>query len=1743
MKNLALKANEISSTRIFTLLLALLFLTVSANAQNTNVGSTPLGIAPGSPSGSYPLSDFESVNLYNGGLNFRLPLLQIGGRGGAGYPITLHLEQKWTVTKHLEPGVGTFYWAEPGWWSEEGGGWRTLDTGRVHIRRGGSSTYYFSCGGYVNNVSLSRITFSAPDGTEYELRDAPTGGQPKVPQPCSTGFNRGRTFVTADGTTATFISDFDIIDPYWHADDETTIPPAAGYLMLRDGTRFRVENGTIKWMRDRNGNKVEFTHDVYKRVVSIKDSLNRLVTIDYSSGTTITFKGAGGTTRTIRIGSTTLANALRSGYTLQTASQLFPELHGTSYAHNPEVISYVELPDGRRYDLQYNSYAELARVVLPTGGAIEYDYAAGLTDGAASGVFNIPLNKAIYRRVVERRVYPDGASGSGYASRMTFSRPESLSANAGYVISDQYNASGTLLGRSQHYFYGSPRTSFSQKPTEYPAWQDSREYQTDVFDTNGSTILRRVNNTFAQRAAVSWWTGTAETAPPNDPRLIETTTTIEPGGANRIAKQTFGFDDAVPYNNQNNVKEYDFGTGAAGALLRETRTTFLTDSNYTNTDVHLRSLGTQVSAFDGSGVERARSTSEYDNYSGATHHAALVARTNVSGADTGFGTGYLTRGNATGSTRYLLTNGSVTGSVSSYAKYDVVGNVLESIDARGNSTYFEFIDRFGSADGEARAQGGSAELGSQSSFALATKVTNAVGHVTYTQFDFYSGKPVDAEDANGIISSGYYVDALGRPTKVISAVGTASANQTTFVYDDPNRTITSTSDKTSYNDNALKSESVYDKMGRTIESRQYEGGSNYIVTKQEYDVLGRAYKSSNPYRPWQSESAVWTTTNYDALGRVISVTTPDNAVVSTSYAGDSVTVTDPAGKARKSRSDALGRLIEVYENPAGLNYLTSYAYDVLDNLRTVSQGGQTRTFDYDSLKRLSSATNPESGTISYSYDENSNLRFKTDARGIVTENRYDVLNRVTTILYRINGQPDPNTGDVEYLYDNAQNGKGRLWLTYKWGAKTFHSVVGRYDEMGRITTYHNLFGNGQGGWHPSYDVDRTYNLAGHVISQTYPSGRTVTYGYDSAGRTTSFSGNLGDSTSRTYATGITYSPLGGIRTEQFGTDTALYHKLQYNIRGQLWDVRLSTVNDELNWNRGAIVNHYSFPYGTGTSGPDNNGNLLMQQHWVPNDDGYSLMQQNYDYDSLNRLISIGEYANGATLSGSQNFGYDRWGNRTITGATGTGINNKQFTVNPANNRLGVPSGQSGTMSYDAAGNLTTDTYSGAGVTRAYDADNRMVSETQTAGFVAGAYSYNAAGQRVRRKVDATEIWQVYGIDGELLAEYAEAGAVTSPQKEYGYRNGELLVTAEPNAGNNVVQWLVGDQLGTPRMIADKTGSLAGIKRHDYLPFGEELYAGTGNRTTGMGYSADSVRQKFTSHERDNETGLDYMQARYFNSSAGRFISPDSVGGSRLNPQSLNLYTYVINNPVNHNDPSGHMANPINPIGCILGFENAMAPMLAQDPTKTTPRVPSGYETLPDGTLAKKGGGAVIEESVTVSAKRGFFKRVLGRLGRVLGFAGGRVGGAAGHIVAEMIDPQPVGGGDADLGISSHPWLTPGIQLTFSNGRFYAHRLEQETIFFRYFGPTPMIGGGVGYFSTQQFSTAEEARRMLALSPTVTNNTAQTVVDVTVPAGTIVLIGQAAPQSPRNKYPGGGSQVVVENPKNPAMRYGTPRRLP
>jgi hypothetical protein len=119
---------------------------------------------------------------------------------------------------------------------------------------------------------------------------------------------------------------------------------------------------------------------------------------------------------------------------------------------------------------------------------------------------------------------------------------------------------------------------------------------------------------------------------------------------------------------------------------------------------------------------------------------------------------------------------------------------------------------------------------------------------------------------------------------------------------------------------------------------------------------------------------------------------------------------------------------------------------------------------------------------------------------------------------------------------------------------------------------------------------------------------------------------------------------------------------------------------------------------------DNNGNLKKQHVDVPDNEqvsSYVAYTSWFSYDALNRLQAVnGErWASGPNVVSDywrQTNIYDRYGNRRIdpngTATYGTGINNQDFTVNTANNRLGVPAGQSGVMTYDGAGNLVNDTY-------------------------------------------------------------------------------------------------------------------------------------------------------------------------------------------------------------------------------------------------------------------------------------------------------------------------------------------------------------------------------------------------------------------------------------------------------------------
>jgi RHS repeat-associated protein len=1751
------------ATNLLGVAMLLLVLSAAASAQSGNTafdGFTPEGLKAGAPAGSYQLTGFDNVNYFNGNLNFNLPLLHVGGRGEAGFTIPLRIERKWRVIKTPSPP-----WVN----TPEPNDWQAIDPGYgpgVLIgRRTGLVSQ--SCNSIESSTTdtLTRFTFTAGDGTEYELRDTALNGITKqtIYSYCSVGltFNRGKVFVSADGTGVTFISDTDILDS--DASPVSQIYPN-GYLLMPNGSRYRIDSGKVTWIRDRNGNKISFQYGGWGPggLSKITDSLNREVNIAYGNDPAtpyndhdeITFKGFGGgsTVRTIKIFYSQMSSVMATDrnanppvpYPIKSYGQLFPEMNGSTSTpfDQQQIVSSVELPDGRSYQFRYNSYGELARVELPTGGAIEYDYLAGLSGGlpTASGSYGgggAYIDKQIYRRVSARRVYGDKNS-SIYEYKTTISRPESIGGgNLGYVDVENLDYYGAFLSKERHYYTGSARVPIAQQPTDYSQWKTGREWKTESFASDGTTTLRRMENTWQQPQDGYSWPLTMpeanDTVRANNPKITQTLNTLV--DTNQVSKQTFAFD---AHFNQTDVYEFDYGSGAAPTYAtRHTHSDYVTVNavnginyagpasgpNYTPSDYHIRNLPWKkivysVNTATGAESKASQAEFEYDRYDASAYHASLLGRSDISGMDSGYiaTNSSPARGNVTKVTSYSDAVG-LAGAVSSYKQYDVAGNVLVSVDALGNATTFDFRDNFGSPDGTAQSGGNPSNTAppelsaaSKKAYAIPFKMSNALGHTSYAQYDYYLGKPVDSEDPNGVKSSIYYADALDRPTKGIRAVGTAAAGQTLFIYNDkdivvsgnPPRSITTIKDKDvlgeSNSGNGLKSLALYDGLGRTWRGATYEGntgaGNTWAIADTQFDGLGRVSKTSNPYRAADPSagaasppSGTWTATTYDALGRALTVQTPDTAVVTTVYSGNAVTVIDPAGKQRRSLTDGLGRLIRVDE-PDGTNSLgavgsptqpTYYTYDALGNLRRVQQGTQTRWFAYDSLSRLIYAKNPEQTTnsafvytdntvspantqwsVKYQYDANGNLLQKTDARNVGVIYAYDALNRNTTVNYD-NTAVNP---DITRYYDNSAAGtygKGRFWYDYAGGdysngQNVEHKAIDGYDPLGRPLSMRRHF-KLNGTWSNGFTTSQTCDLAGNVKAITYPSGNVVNYSYNAAGQQAGFTGKLGGLTGGgpggdvNYATGMQYNPRGQMIRETFGTNAALYHRKHYNRRGQLFDIRLGTdgssswdVEDPQvwqwangSWNLGALRLYYSASQndysGANPAQADNNGNVYYMEHFVPtaldgskNITNWVLGTDSYLYDELNRIKRVTEsYTNYVATSIKQSYLYDRYGNRRIDLANtdvtsaGSGVTRIDFKALTANNRLVAASDTTGDdtssdlMRYDKAGNLVVDNYSpdpGKRGGMEYDAENRM---TKAVG-ISHQYRYDADGKRTRKLVSGSlELWLVYGVNGELVAEYDATLPGGTLKKEYGYRGGQMLVVYDSAlATNDKLKWMVTDHLGSTRMVVNRTGDLGGVQRRDYLPFGEELASTVGHRAApGSGYAVTvDPRQKFGSKERDNETGLDFFEARYFCSTQGRFTSPDEFAGGPVelfavaaavnptffadltNPQSLNKYQYCYDNPLRYVDSNGHLAEETN---------------TDPDPCCDPNRVAAGAAT---GAGVGAVAGAIIGGAVGGAGGAAGGTLVAPGVGTVGGAVGGGIGGAESGAAIGAAIGGAIGGG-------------------------------------------------------------------------------------------------------------------------------------
>lgn len=1162
---------------------------------------------------------------------------------------------------------------------------------------------------------------------------------------------------------------------------------------------------------------------------------------------------------------------------------------------DPVVLAEIVLPDGTSYKFTYNNYGELDKIVYPTGAYEKYEYAASSLDVDQDQQPYIQAR----RKITSRKLSVNGQGNDilewKYLENVGLTVDDNPTANIRFRRISIIAPDKT---RTEFYKYDPTPNNGQGRPYWTFGLADAREglvFQKKIYSTSpdglGGQLLRReitqyeqTNNNYQFSTVCGQTPFTRSVNAYRNARPTKHVSILFEGSGPALAQtetyvydttnqlttgldqtQAYAYHYAVVDNNTAQTGKID--QIPQGNLARYTETTYLNDSIYRNRNILGLSLTSKI--WDGAGNIASQSEMRYDE-AGYTPEVGRALPTSSRVWDS-------TKGSATDTNAYLTT----------HAKFDVYGNQIEATDAEGNTTVTEYDATYQTFPVKTRAP-----------IPDPTPSQNPDGQPHGSQtalestanYDYTAGLVLSTTDVNGQVTQMEYNDPFLRLTRVIPptdgaqviteyGLGTTEATR----YVKVKRQINA--------GNWREATTFYDGVGRTVKT-QLKDVNGDVFTETQYDNMGRVQQVTNPYRA--SENIFWTLTGYDDLGRVIKVTTPDGAQVQTSYSlsttgviGAIKTNMDQAGRKRSGITDALGKMVRVIEDPDGQNLVTDYVFDTLGNLRKTTQGEQSRYFLTDSLGRVLYSKQPEQEVnasfnatdsltgntqwaMKFTYDANGNILSKTDANGVSVSVIYDHLKRP---IYRDYSNATP---DVSFFYDGTglgqvpSNSKGQ---TTKVSSSVSESRYTAFDSLGRIKSSQQIT-NGLTYNFPDY----SYDLAGNLTSRTYPSGRVVKNTLDENGdlATVESRKNI-DSPLTVYLDQIKYTASGDVKESRLGN--GLWETTAYNSRLQVKQIGLGNSNTD------SSLLKIEYGYGAALQ---NNGALREQK--ISNSSLTQPIVQSYDYDNLNRLQSSVETYNGGTQSWKQTFSYDRFGNRRFDAANTTTINpslGSKFTnplINTSDNRL--KKDQDGDsiidFGYDKAGNLTLDVESQRFV---YDAENRQTkffSRTNTTSTPDATYYYDGEGKRVRKISGQVETVFVYDASGQLVAEYSN----------------QLATTAR-------VSYLTADHLGSPRIITDKNRVV--VSRHDYMGFGEEVYAGYANRPQVPGYGVgDGIRKQFTGYERDTESGLDYAQARYYNSQHGRFTSIDPLIASATirNPQTFNRYSYVLNSPYKFTDPLG-----------------------------------------------------------------------------------------------------------------------------------------------------------------------------------------------------------------------------------------------
>jgi len=650
------------------------------------------------------------------------------------------------------------------------------------------------------------------------------------------------------------------------------------------------------------------------------------------------------------------------------------------------------------------------------------------------------------------------------------------------------------------------------------------------------------------------------------------------------------------------------------------------------------------------------------------------------------------------------------------------------------------------------------------------------------------------------------------------------------------------------------------------------GWVSYVRT--EYDGLGRVTFKSQPSA--SSLETNGTDFTYDGLGRLYDETENFGQSVKTEHryaSNHRYEVTDPIGtKTFYSRQGYDGRegkdyvKIEIADNQ--MSQTTDITRDIHGKITHVNQYGaghdftganQTQEFYYNAQQRLCRQLTPEHGVTRYQYDgvgqmtgyikglehSHSNCGNLSNSANVVRL-EYDEMGRLLKTNFI-----DGSTPDITRTYDNNGNVKtvtrnnGTAWA-YNYNSQDLITSE-------RLTVDNELF-----------KIESFYNPSGHLRAVRMPTNRLVSTVPDGLGR---------------------------VRNKTV-PGTSLINNAQYHPSGALSSMYYQSSNYTVT----QMLNDRLLPYHLKS---EHSVNTAMDLQYVYDARGKitSIMDnvvtnnnRTYSYDALGRLDTATGPFGASGNSGTASYEYDALNNLRVKTEGSRTVN----LTYDANNRLvtSVDTGATGTRSllYDNRGNVRKL----GSLTMTYDKSDQPVSLSGTAngvGAASGSHVYDGNLKRVKSVVNGQTIYNVYDISGKLIH-------VKSGNDETDYIDGPLGPLARIK--NDEVTWIHPDHLGSAQAGTLRHQSTPGGQpgavtfREQYTPFGSEIVGNANDNQAG-----------FTGHIKDKATGLNYMQARYYDPVIGRFLSVDPVTFLDTgDANQFNRYAYGNNDPVNMIDPNG-----------------------------------------------------------------------------------------------------------------------------------------------------------------------------------------------------------------------------------------------